>query len=89
MLEGLGVVSLALALISGAIYTVTRRSLRKHIRPEMMWFDRIFFVYSEDTDTPEAQRLVKICRGTLLAFIVLLLFGTIAMTISEPGRIIQ
>ncbi len=83
MLEGLGAISLALALVSGGIYIAARRSLRKHIRPEMIWFDRIFFVYSEETYTPEARRLVKICRGALLAAIGLLVIGAIAMRMSE------
>ena len=83
MLEGLGAVSLALALVAGGTYMATRRSLRKYIRPEMIWFDRIFFVYSEETYTPEARRLVKTCRWALLALVVLLVVGLIATTISK------
>jgi hypothetical protein len=83
MLEGLGAVSLAFAFVSGGIYIAARRSLRKHIRPERIWFDRIFFVYSEETYAPGARRLVKICRGALLATIVLLVISAIAMKMSE------
>lgn len=49
--------------------------LRWHVRPDMIWFDRLFFRWSEETYTPEGQGQLRLARKFAGGGLALLALG--------------